>query len=185
MRSNTVLVAVALLAVIGESWCCGVPALRPVFGNQPVCSYLWPQRSYMQTVTYKSLVTGLFAAACCPCRMLNCFLHFAGSAVCEPQRLQAHRKLQDASAAASAASGAASGAAAAGASSESTSAAAAAAAAATGEASHSFGNAHPLLKLESCAVYSETRRTRSPAACSAYRLLVSIWLCTVHCQYKC
>jgi len=40
MRSNTVLVAVALLAVIGESWCCGVPALRPAFGNQPVCCFL-------------------------------------------------------------------------------------------------------------------------------------------------
>lgn len=80
--------------------------------------------------------------------MLTCLLHFAGSAVGEPQRLQAHRKLQDASAAASAASGAASGAAAAGASSESTSAAAAAAAAATGEASLLYGNAHPLLELE-------------------------------------
>ncbi len=89
-----------------------------------------------------------FPAACCRCRVLTCLLHFAGSAVCEPQRLQAHRKLQDASAAASAASGAASGAAAAGASSESTSAAAAAAAAATGEASLLYGNAHPLLELE-------------------------------------
>ena len=78
--------------------------------------------------------------------MLTCFVHVEGSAVCEPQRLQAHRKLQDASAAASAASGAASGAAAAGASSESTSAAAAAAAAATGKASLFYGNAHPLLE---------------------------------------
>ncbi len=40
MRSNTVLVAVALLAVIGESWCCSVLALRPVCGNEPVCSFL-------------------------------------------------------------------------------------------------------------------------------------------------
>ena len=128
--------------------CVGRKAWTPVFGNQPVCSCLWPQRSYVQTVTCKSLVTCLFAAACCPYRVLTCFLQIAGSAVCEPQRLQAHRKLQDASAAASAASGAASGAAAAGASSESTSAAAAAAAAATGEASFSYGLAHPLRALE-------------------------------------
>jgi len=106
-----------------------------------------PQCSYVQAA-YKSLTTGLFAAACCRCRVLTCLLHFAGSTVCEPQRLQAHRKLQDASAAASAASGAASGAAAAGASSESTSAAAAAAAAATGEAALLYGNAHPQLELE-------------------------------------
>lgn len=54
----------------------------------------------------------------------------AGSAVCEPQRLQAHRKLQDASAASAAA--AAGGASAAGASSAASGAAAAAAAAASG-----------------------------------------------------
>ncbi len=137
MRSNTVFVAVALLAVIGESWFCGVPAVRPVFGNQPVCSFLASESAVVPANGQ------LQEPRCWPVlrclQRTDCFLHFAGSAVCEPQRLQAHRKLQDASAAASAASGAASGAAAAGASSESTSAAAAAAAAATGEASHSFG----------------------------------------------
>lgn len=117
-----------------------------------------------------------FAAACCRCRVLTCLLHFAGSAVCEPQRLQAHRKLQDASAAASAASGAASGAAAAGASSESTSAAAAAAAAATGEASLLYTSC---LNLNLCAAYSQLRRTGLLAACFAYRLLVPIWLRSV------
>lgn len=82
MRSNTVLVAVALLAVIGKSCCCGVPALRPVFGNLfAVVSK--PRRSYVQAA-YKCLVTS--------CRLVSrCLLSLQGAdlplAFCRVRRL--------------------------------------------------------------------------------------------------
>lgn len=57
------------LSSVSFGWCCGVHAFQSFAINlQRSCA-----PTLVQTVNYKSLITGLFAAACRPCSVLTCF----------------------------------------------------------------------------------------------------------------